>query len=223
MKKVLIISLVLIFGIVVTWNLTYPISFYSYKVTVEIETPEGVKTGYAIRKLTFIKYPAIVGMTGRARILRGEAVVVDLGKNGLVFALVNQDEYRSLFPRHSSKPSDKNDLTETVPRPTKFGSILVRFADLQDPTSVFAVMDNPDPIFVKLYGGEYIQSFEQAFGSGTKLKGITAEFTSGSSPRKVKALLPWIDKYRTVHLDGSKTHFQNKLPNILHYGHFVAE
>jgi len=61
---------------------------WRYRVTVEIETPEGIKSGSAVRELS-VGTPLInlpdAGNPGR---IRGEAVVIDLGVIGKVFSLL---------------------------------------------------------------------------------------------------------------------------------------
>ena len=42
----------LLIGSLVLWNANHPSGTWRYKVTVEIETPEGVKSGSAIRQLS---------------------------------------------------------------------------------------------------------------------------------------------------------------------------
>lgn len=71
------------------WSEQYPAETWRYKMTVSVETPEGVKTGSAVREVTGISGPKLLpeAPSGGARV-KGEAVVVDLGKRGILFALM---------------------------------------------------------------------------------------------------------------------------------------
>ncbi|MDP3550575.1 MAG: hypothetical protein Q8R81_09275, partial [Novosphingobium sp.] len=60
-----------------------------YKMTVEVETPEGLKTGFAVRELEFRDRSGFPLGESRPQIkLRGEAVAVDLGGGRTLFALL---------------------------------------------------------------------------------------------------------------------------------------
>jgi hypothetical protein len=93
--KVASIAVLLIAGIAVAKQI-YPSATLRYKVTVEIETPEGIKTGSAVREV-FIQRQPELPESGPDIKPKGEAVVIDLGKRGVVFALTSFDDYRTIF------------------------------------------------------------------------------------------------------------------------------
>lgn len=66
---------------------------YRYRLTVEVETPEGIKSGFSVIEVR-------TTMAGRVKLpdanalaidFIGEAVTVDLGKRGLLFALLRSE------------------------------------------------------------------------------------------------------------------------------------
>lgn len=82
---ILAFSVLLVFGI--SYIASIPQTF-RYKITVEIETPEGIKTGSAVREVrisnNLAKYvnPDVRSLTYR---VIGEAVSIDLGEHGILF------------------------------------------------------------------------------------------------------------------------------------------
>jgi len=69
---------------------------WKQKVTVEVETPDGVKTGSAVTKITKKDHSGflVTGMaSGIHSDVEGEAVVVDLGGGKYLFALLDNIEY----------------------------------------------------------------------------------------------------------------------------------
>jgi hypothetical protein len=65
-----------------------------YKMTVEVETPEGLKSGSAVRKVTYYEpppFPSIGENRGYVEVI-GEAVVVDLPGGKSLFALLTNED-----------------------------------------------------------------------------------------------------------------------------------
>ncbi len=65
---------------------------WRYRMTVTVETPEGLKTGSAVREIVAIKVHG-TKVSGSAKVSKGEAVVVDLGKRGVLFALITGGKF----------------------------------------------------------------------------------------------------------------------------------
>ena len=77
---------------------TYPSASFRYKVTVEVETPEGIKTGSAVRQIDLKTEKNLIRTSGKgvnARV-KGEAVAVDLGERGILFSILNNDGFDNL-------------------------------------------------------------------------------------------------------------------------------
>lgn len=238
MKKLLIAVLILGAGLIVYPALQakdaekYPSGSWRYKITVEVETPEGIKSGSAVREISNgtprIDFPD----NGNPANIKGEAVVIDLGKRGIVFGLVNDrtdhELYKS-FPSgrgptsadgiryyNSLKPGMKAEL------PPMYYSAFVTFKDIKDPKTVtllreeafFPVRDKKEPI----------DNFEELFGAGVKLKGITVEITDEPVTWGIEKVLPWLSdlSIKGASLNGSTSIavFTNELSDNLGAGSF---
>ena len=76
-------------GCVALWFVVYPWIPVRYRLTFEVETPEGLKTGSGVQMASSISYPEFLtlGRNGGHSDVEGEAVPVDLGGRGTMFAL----------------------------------------------------------------------------------------------------------------------------------------
>ncbi|MBE2190582.1 MAG: hypothetical protein IAE63_00205 [Alphaproteobacteria bacterium] len=169
---------------------------WNYRITVEIETPEGIKSGSTVRKvkadIPSIKAPE--AKTVRHKII-GEAVPINLGLKGWAFALVNWDSYEDVyraFPTIHGKAED----TLKYYRDLKVGSK----AELKEGQPMIVVFtDINDPMSVKL---AYVQSwisqkegyrtedhFSELLGQGYKFKGITIEMTDDGVTQEIDKIL----------------------------------
>ena len=79
--KILGALLIAAFVGIVGYRLAYPTLVYRFRITVNVETPQGLKTGSSVMEVRHISYPAWTTLgnnTGVSRLI-GEAVFVDLG------------------------------------------------------------------------------------------------------------------------------------------------
>jgi hypothetical protein len=89
MKKryiLLLIIALLVSGYLMMW----PSYTYKYRMTVEVSTPEGIKTGSSVIEVTTHQWPKFLsgitaGNTTESSAV-GEAPFVDLGARGMLFA-----------------------------------------------------------------------------------------------------------------------------------------
>lgn len=148
---------------------------YRFRMTVEVETPQGLKTGSSVIEVRLSRGMAIGDSSGVSSSLRGEAVVVDLPDGPLFVLLAVPDAgppLQAIVPdallgRRSSGPdevmADTAKLGSTwfteykseLPRRRDNGfqssdngwPMIVRFRDLNDPKSVEKV--SPEAVGVK--------------------------------------------------------------------------
>lgn len=173
---------------------------HKYRLTVEVETPEGVKSASGVMAV----HPDRSYSRGGKTATRGDAVFVDLGggKN-LVLMLAHLDKSLELeeinyVALRAYKAAGRNvsfnqlsQATGTVPVTGEVIPLLVSFADRADPATARVVA--PD-------------SLEAALGKGIRLRGITAEVVpNGVWPldfggplgdpvtRGIEAKLPWLN------------------------------
>lgn len=184
---------------------------YRYRMTVEVETPEGLKTGSSVievetRMETNPESPASQRINWRAR---GEAAIIDLEERGVLFALLRSEDDVDFASRImfllAPKGVDKNgdaflgrfanmlEMTEPVELPAtqekinpplaemKGRPMLVTFGDLDDPTSVERV----DP-----------EDLSATFGEGVSLKRITVQITRDRVTTGIEQRLGWWSKTR---------------------------
>jgi hypothetical protein len=126
-------------------------STWRYKMTVVVETPEGIKTGSAVREMgnstPLIDLPDV----GNPASVRGEAVTVDLGARGVFFALISHQsdlEFYNAFPTRGPSTPAGIKYYSKLPVGTKSAlnphnppgyPDLVTFTDMNDPNSVTRV------------------------------------------------------------------------------------
>jgi hypothetical protein len=163
-----------------------------YLTTITIETPEGTKQASGVREARWYG-------KGYAN-FDGEAIVVDLGQRGVLFALPDTNSgygisYHDIvtFPLRDKPPIGVKYTLE----PERYPS-LVKFKNLNDPASSVTANGH----------------MEELFGTGVRLKEITLETTTEPVTRILEKWLPWapclahtetkpeLSKKRQEHLNG---------------------
>lgn len=174
-----------------------------FKITVEVETPEGLRSGYSVveEMITPAPWYSISESQYSSR-FRGEAVAVDLPGGRTLFALLRNDGTldmpnligRTLYPNGRSKgdplrkmgdPPIEMPLVAAKAMPNEPGiPMLVTFRDIADPRSVEKV----DP-----------SNLAASFGDGISLKRITVEVTEDPVTTGIEKRLGWLpDVYKTL-------------------------
>ncbi|MEP5936912.1 MAG: hypothetical protein ABJ239_01165 [Erythrobacter sp.] len=183
---------------------------YRYRMTVEVDTPEGLKTGSSVIEVDtqFQQNPESPASQRTRRRARGEAAVVDLGERGLLFALLRSEDDVDFASRImfllAPKGRDKNgnrflgrfnnmlEMTEPVELPATQAEInpslaemkgrpmLVTFGDLTDPTTVKGV--DPDDL-------------AESFGDGVSLRRITVQITDDPVTASIEDQLGWLPEH----------------------------
>ncbi|MEZ5691978.1 MAG: hypothetical protein R3D71_10005 [Rickettsiales bacterium] len=185
---ILIAVLLCLYGV---YKLIYPTGSFNYRVTIAVDTPEGVKIGSAVRKVTASDAPRISPHAIGSVSVKGEAVVIDLGERGVLFALLRSETsvdygYRIAFNnfvpngaltgevirRYSSLRGKKELAFDKLP-------MLVRFRDINDPKTVELVDPN---------------DLAASFGEGVKLKSASIEITDDAVTTGVEKYLPSFGK-----------------------------
>ena len=176
---------------------------YRYRLTVEVDTPEGLRTGSSVievrqRLMRTSMSPAGTGVERRAK---GEAVAVDLPGDRTLFALLRSDNnadwavyvMQTLAPRIAGEDfvqqlDDMLALEGEIIVPRMFPPLghleersaypmLVTFGDIADPASVELV--DPDDLAA-------------TFGEGVSLRRITVELTDDSVTTGIEERLGWL-------------------------------
>lgn len=164
-----------------------------YKMTVEVETPQGLVSGYAVREIV-VTTPPNIPMFGEDRggaKVRGEAVIVDLPGGQTLFALLSSANGRfdyagrlELWPtmpeHYGLDPEQKADWVLPM---------LVTFRNVNDPTSIEKV----DPT-----------DLADSFGEGVKLKRIAVEVTVDEVTTGIEKRLSWLPNYYGQQFSGDR-------------------
>ncbi len=193
---------------------------YRYRLTVEVDTPEGLRTGSSVIEVT-------TRISGRYSIpnpgqvihsVRGEAVVVDLGSRGtllidwastVLFLAAPQVPLATTrgLPNSSHLDFDirfKAALAlagaQVIPR--DYRDRIGSRHQPGDPPSAWPMMvrfrDLADPKSVEKINPDDLSA---SFGAGVKLRRITAERTDDPVTSGILARLPWLDSATPKSLD----------------------
>lgn len=163
---------------------------WRYKMTVTVDTPEGEVSGSAVREMGNgpMSPPS---QNGNPANVRGEAVVVDMGKRGVLFALISHksdEEFYYTFRKYhfdgpatlegsktfASLPSGTKEVINPE-KPSGYPK-LVTFTDMNDPKSVTEAQVWDSEFKTGLY---FLKEdrMEKLFGKGVHLKDIAIEIT----------------------------------------------
>jgi hypothetical protein len=217
---------------------------YHYRLAVEVETPEGVKHGSSVLRVSTaqagpnqIPEPGITSIEAY-----GEAVAVDLGERGVLFALIRKESHyewaeRALINALPPIPTkqmrwmidnDIDDLDWDMKRIARLPldaeypvSRYIKRTAMGAPTSgppngyplLVRFRDLADPKSVERVDPDDLAN---SFGGGVTLKAITVARTEAKVTRGIERRLPWIDdleRYRTV----KDNPFTNTLPQEISF------
>ena len=166
-----------------------------YKMTVTVETPEGVKTGYAVREASLYTEPSILPDQGGTfyNITKGEAVIVDLGQRGILFVLLGGDrEARAIFKSFAQDKASQ--ATELLP--AQYPKI-VNFKDRNSPASIEQVIEKK-PCTDQKTGIPHSavcitkDRTQEIYGAGVHLRSIQLEQTGQQvNLGEIKQYLKW--------------------------------
>jgi hypothetical protein len=198
---------------------------YRYKLTLAVNTPEGVKRGSSVVEILF--WDVSIPAKGTMDKLRGEALYLDLGRDArpLIALLTSQLHPKygknqrwsrdggpdfNLFLRLYGEPPIVDHVLAGVSRlarvrgPRKITPDdlpdLVTFADVNDPKSVIEVDPN---------------DLQATLGPNITWNEITLESTDEPITTGIVARLPWLPAYYGLTLDGDRYHDRNTLANSL--------
>lgn len=170
---------------------------YRFRMTVEVETPQGLKTGSSVYAVTgFTTSDLMTGGTSSDTEFKGEAAMVDLGNGRVLFALLrmangtSSDDHLAIMSMKAMDPAYANNKKDSAQRIASGSGItspaevapkdyplLVTFGDMQDPTSVTRV----DPT-----------NLAASFGPGVRLKRIVVEVTDDDVMAGIEERLGWL-------------------------------
>jgi hypothetical protein len=189
--KTLAIIAAIVAAAYVGFQIAYPTVVVRYRLTLEASTPEGVKSGSGVIEVTFAKRPVIIPeMQWVERWVRGQAVMLDLGQRGVLFATLEQGQNWHSLPKevltfaywgrnlqHGDNIRSLKDLRGRKNLPVQLLPMLVRFRDLTDPTTVEQVDPNV---------------LAKSFGPDIRLTKASVEITDDPVTKGIEVPLPWL-------------------------------
>jgi hypothetical protein len=202
--KWVIIFVALLGGAYAAYAIAYPTYSYRYRITIEVDTADGVKAGSSVLETKTIQYPRWVtlGANDHQTTVRGEAVFVELGGGRNLVALLAlrphaEDGRAALFaPRSffSIVEGVPHDIEWTKQLSTMSGRrpyagdrrpTLVTFADPNNPASVREVpFEDPQSVLAP-----DVQSVR-----------AWIDLTKDPVTENLKTKLPWIDQFASAEI-----------------------
>lgn len=211
----------------------YPSTKIRYKMTVEVETPEGVKTGSAVREISMVSRPKRMGEMNdtHVKLEKGEAVVVDLGQRGVLFALMGIGDHAiqvffNAFPSgcldgavsrcsvRYYKSLSKSSVSELA---EKDYPMLVTFKRRDDLNSLMVASKYENEDMPDGYGG-VAHALAGLFGNGVRISTVRIELTEQEPTFIVDQWLPWLSQIGGKYLHGAT--ISKGAPYSLHGGNF---
>ena len=184
--------------------MTAPRNTWRYTMTVEVTTPEGVRSGYAVRQVTY--HSPGYGFLGESQPhwdLKGQAVVVDLPNGRSLYALLRSAG--NLGVSYGARIADSalgeggrvrgwQGRVELYPNPPK-----TRILSYVDPLPMLVTFGNPaDSKSVQL-----VEAHDAAatLGPGYALKRIDIEIVDEGVTTGIEQRLPWLSRVVERRLD----------------------
>lgn len=223
---------------------------YRYRVTVEVETPEGLRTGSSVIEVSVsIASKRVFGPFAEAGAsARGEAVAVDLGRRGVMFALLRNAAGEDWASGAFGIAAKKVTLEESrrLPRDAdidpEFDLEMQRILALRGPHTIPrwfpADLGHPEvrsayPMLVKFRDIANPKTVEEvdpdnlaaAFGKGVKLRRIVTERTDDPVTKEIRKRLTWLDSVTGSFIKGGPTTPIDTLPlgGSLNSGDFAKD
>ena len=244
MRRFTITALILL-AIAGAYSLFYPTTAYRFRITLNVDTPQGLKSGSSVMEVQHRRYPAwttLGNSTGESS-LKGDAVFVDLGADadgkprsliallahgeraeGIDFYLLPGRVFEPLWKQKSATPNFRDPPTELslLPVGTKAELVgsqiptLVTFTDPNDPKTAHIVPPN---------------ELSNTFVDGVQFRNATIEivargvwpltcFGLSGEPltRSIENKLPWIVRLKSEGLgDRISSHPQRFTINVPYF------
>ena len=207
---------------------------YRFRLTVEVETPEGLKSGSSVIEVrSGVGGKAADPMAVYTTQARGEAVTIDLGKRGLMFALLRSGDnvdwagqamMRGIVPtsdaeqQQAMKDPWRDEIKARYARLLTMRGIydLPRQVDILGPRDNYPMFvrfgDIADPRTVEQVDPDYLA---KSFGPGVKLKRITVQLTDEPVTSGIEKRLGWLPDYFDKMLNGNSINNSTNLDNNL--------
>jgi hypothetical protein len=185
---------------------------FRYRMTVEVETPQGLRSGSSVVQVTTREGTGIPDTRLSVRI-RGQAVAIDMPGGKPLFALIRTEQslqgaagfaFAALMPVMEVKGGDGKAFfanLRLLSRKKQIGELpranypmMVTFANINDPKTVEKV--DPD-------------NLRAQFGEGTRIRRITIQITDDKIDNGIERRFPWWNLYLDKRFDGSSSSYRD--------------
>ena len=217
---------------------------YRYRLTVEVNTPNGIRAGSSVIEVETwegigLPGPEAGGIRNR---VRGEAVVVELPGQKRLFVLLDKADTLLLEAYDRYLPQELGDLEKlrkarslnivaAVPRYRAPKKLKLRRAAMAKREISKDRLDNfplfvdfqrrDDPMSVQRVDPDHL---ETTYGKGFSLKRVFLQTTNDNISGEIQRHLPWIEKYSNRNFSGNpRFEFPTPLADLLNAGYFTTK
>jgi hypothetical protein len=228
--KALKIIAVLLVATFLYYKFAYPTYTYRYRMTAEVETPEGLKTGSSVVEINTAQWPECLrglfgGHTSNTKI-KGEGSSVEIDKGKFLFVLLesHKDVDHAKYILAYAAPMENADwsnpkTSEYIWNSTKtrkgikyYGTLKNAKGELpeQELPSMIAVIEKEGLVDVKEVTSK---NMADVFGKGVVFKGVSVETTEDSVEWKLEKMPVWskIKDYMKANRNSKILPYRNKL------------
>jgi len=208
----------------IAWSAFQPGHTIRYRMTVEVETPSGLRTGSAVREVTYDDGKAWnwlppfmwLGEQRPQWRLTGEAVVVDLPDERTLFALL---------PSASGLPDLSGQGIWSIFRQTGLDEVELwpsapstNSPQIREPWPMLVQLDDPtNPLTIKAVDPHNIGG---VFGRGYSLKRVVVQVTRDPVTRLLSERLPWLERHTERSINKNPGLRDFSVAATVRHGHF---
>lgn len=208
-----------------------------YRLKVEVETPQGLRSGSSVIKVMGARNPNWVNPEGRGSRgqYRGEAVAVDLPYGRTLFALLqaeggSADAAEWPIMAYADILNPKADFVDNLKQLSQISRAQVMKvlpktvhiipnggSEVSALPMLVTFKDISDPKSVQRVDPDDLSA---SFGAGVKLKAITVEITDDTVTSGIGERLAWWHNYADKQFDGHRYNDSTEFANSLNRLHF---
>jgi hypothetical protein len=220
LKRFLLTTALVLAGLFIIWRVIFPVYSHGYRLTIEVETPEGLKSAANVINVSAQEQPWPISSV--VTHLSADATYLDLGHGKNVVALLSRGEEASqssaptllaletfgLRNCRTSSMCDWSQIERTTGRrdlPPELLPTLVTFTDPKNPRTARVIEPS---------------EFPTVFGAGYRFKGAWIEMTDDRVTRNIKERLPWLEGFAGTTNDGKPKSAQR--PPYIYGSHFIS-
>jgi hypothetical protein len=193
----------------------YPICTFRYKLSAEVMTPGGLKTGSSVWEVSYSHGADYGGGESAQLSITGEAVYVDLGKSKNLFVLLTN---RAAGRKGTYENSGRNYVSAEGPLdpfslPLNIYGLIWHFGHEDALCAAFESVDLKRLVEVPFKNIPTLVHFDnmnnsntvevvqpeklsESYGAGYFLKRLTMSPTNDQATEKIEVVLPWLSKLK---------------------------